>query len=708
MLSLTTAISTLSPVAKKIAPALERLGLKTVEDLLFYFPHRYQDFRQVVPIKNLEEGAAVTVKARVESINNRRSFRTRRSVTEALVSDESGSLRLVWFNQPYLAKILQPGKEFLFAGTPKRDMLGAQIINPIFERVHEGPTAHTARLVPLYPLTSGVTQKQLRFVMQQATSAANQIHDWLPSEVIKERNLWPLMFAAQKIHFPGSDDELFKSLRRLKFDEWFIIQLKAELARRELAIAKAPAITFHEEAVKKFVGSLPFKLTAAQKVAAWDIIKDTREPHPMNRLLSGDVGSGKTVVAALATYNAILDKFQAAWMAPTEILAHQHYASLCKLLGDSVKIGILTNSECEINSIRLNYKSKAKLRKAFYEKIESGELQVVVGTHALLVDEVIFNKLGLVVVDEQHRFGVSQRQVIKKKGSGVHFLSMTATPIPRSLALVLFGDLALSTIDELPPGRKRTMTRLVPPTKRTAAYQFIREQITHGRQAFVVCPLITGGDEGEDMLGSDVGAIHELPLQAGAEKRSVESEYKKLSTKIFPDLRIGFLHGKMKPAVKQETMDKFKSGALDILVSTSVVEVGVDVPNASVMMIEGADHFGLAQLHQFRGRVGRAQHQSYCLLFTENTNEKTLERLELFERENSGFKLAEKDLSWRGPGEVYGTEQSGALRLKLARITDTEVLAEARATARELVPRLLDYPAIIKKLSQWESIVHLE
>lgn len=686
MPTLAAPISALNFVGAKIAPKLELLGLATARDLLQYFPFRYEDYRTVVAINKLVEGRAVTVRARVVSISNRRSFKTRRVVTSALVSDDTGSLRVSWFNQFYLSKLLKPGTEIFLAGTVKSDMLGPKFVGPTFEFIKVGATTHTARLVPIYPLTAGVSQKQLRFVMSQIIELAKTLPEWLPNTIVSEHKLMGYAAAVSQIHFPVDEKLLVQSIRRLKFDELFLLQLKAALARQELATITAPALAFHEPEIQTFVKQLPFTLTPAQKIAAWEIVQDLQKPHPMNRLLSGDVGSGKTVVAALAAYNTILNNHQVAFMAPTEILAEQHFQSLSKIFGGMVCVGLLTNAHCEISTARLNYANKPKQRRALYEKISSGAVQILVGTHALLVPEVQFKNLGFVVVDEQHRFGVAQRQIIKQKGAGAHFLSMTATPIPRSLALAIYGDLEVSVIDTLPPGRKKIITRLATPDKRALAYNFIREQVKKGRQVFVICPLITPGVTKD--TATDPGFLPGLMIPTSAlERRSVKTEYERLAKEIFPDLKVGYLHGKMPAKEKQATMAHFKDNKINILVSTSVVEVGVDIPNASVMMIEGAESFGLAQLHQFRGRVGRSSHQSYCVLFTTTDNPKTLERLKYFETEPNGFKLAERDLQIRGPGEVYGLEQSGQLHLKLARLTDTLLIKETRAASKALVAK---------------------
>jgi len=698
-MNLSTPVTLLSKVGKTSAKRLKDLGINTAQDLLYYFPFRYDDYSHIVKIKDLEEGKMVTVEAQIGILANKRTRnRYRMAITESLVSDDSGSMRVVWFNQPYITKILKPGDMVYLSGKVKRDMLGPELISPVYEKIKAGAAAtHTARLVPIYPLTAGLTQKQIRYLVSQVVELAKNIPEWLSQEIRKEYNLAPISQALHDIHFPSGQEELDIALRRLKFDELLEIQLEAELARQNKAHIKAPALAFKEQAIKEFVQSLPYTLTSAQKVAAWEILQDLNKTTPMNRLLSGDVGSGKTAVAAMAIFDAFLNNYQAVMMAPTEILASQHYASLSKLFGKKITIGLLTQGRSEILNVELKSRTKVGRKKEFLEKISAGELELVIGTHALLSEGVKLKNLGLVVVDEQHRFGVSQRQLIKEKGEGVHFLSMTATPIPRSFALMLYGDLDISIIDQLPPGRKKILTRLVTAFNRNKAYDFIRAQVKLGRQVFVVCPLIEADDEESNIYFS--------PAQ---DKKSVMSEYQKLSATVFPDLKVGYLHGKLKSAEKEEIMTKFTEKKIDILVSTSVVEVGVDIPNASVMMIEGAERFGLAQLHQFRGRVGRSSHQSYCLLFTNSTSEKSLERLNFFEKENDGFKLAEKDLEIRGPGEVYGTMQSGLTSLQLAKLTDRELVKSAKEAAKKTAAKLYLYPSVEEKMKERKRRIHLE
>ena len=680
-----TSVVHLNRVGKTVANRLSILGIKTIRDLLFHFPFRYEDFSHLVSISQLQEGAEVTTHGKVELIGNKRSPRKRKIITEALVSDGTGQLRVVWFGQPFLTKNLHVGDEVYLSGRVSSDMLGMQMVSPVYERGSTG--THTARIVPMYPLTAGVTQKQLRFLMSQIIELANEVEDWLPEELRERIDLMPLAEAIRTIHFPENLDEIKHAERRLKFDELFVLQLRAEMIRQSLKRSKAPALNFQETEIKKFVAGLPFVLTKDQKVAAWEMLQDMQKPEPMNRLLEGDVGSGKTVVAALIMYNAVLNGTQAAIMAPTEILAKQHLQSLKQLLPEQ-RLALLTSSEVKCEQVELREKTKKGVEEEVKQHIAAGNIEVIIGTHALLTRDVQFHNLGLVVVDEQHRFGVDQRKVLKEKSGNLeatpHFLSMTATPIPRSFALTLYGDLDVSFIRQKPEGRKEIKTRLVAPHHRQKAYEFIRVQVQQGRQVFVICPLIESTDE----------------------KKSVMAEFKKLSTQIFSDLRVEYLHGKMKPKEKDEVMLRFVEGKVDVLVSTSVVEVGVNIPNASVMMIEGAERFGLAQLHQFRGRVGRAEHQSYCFLFTDIHSQEVQKRLSFFEKTTDGFVLAEYDLQTRGPGDVYGTAQSGMMQLRLATMRDVELIKLAREVARGI--DFEQYPTLKEKVQEWENSVHLE
>ncbi|MEK7481203.1 MAG: ATP-dependent DNA helicase RecG [Patescibacteria group bacterium] len=670
-MELETSVSKLKTAGPTLCRRLQRLGIATVRDLLFYFPFRHEDWSTVAPIRQLHHGDEVTVCGVVELIANRRtSWRRGKMLTEALVRDATGTLRVVWFNQPYLGQQIKQGDTLSFSGRVKEDMFGLQMVSPMWERA--GRATNTARIVPVYSATEGVTQKQLRFLMKQALPAVEHIAEWLPDEVRDRADVCGVREAMVQFHFPDSLDALHHAEARLKFDELLLVQMLAVANRAALSAMRAPRIPFDGDAMRAWVAGLPFTLTPHQKKAAWEILQDMEKTQPMNRLLEGDVGSGKTAVAAMAAYSAVRAGFQVAIMAPTEVLAFQHERTFAKLLGaQGIPIGVTTHT-----------------------KKTERDAPVIIGTHALLEESAQFKNLGLIVVDEQHRFGVEQRKLLKEK-SGTdavpHFLSMSATPIPRSFALTVFGDLDLSIIPELPPGRKPIITRLVEPRNREKAYAFVRKQIEAGRQAFVVCPLIDPSPR--------------------EEKKAVTEVYEKLSKEIFSDLRVAYLHGRMKGKEKDAVMQQFAKGETDILVSTSVIEVGVDVPNATIMWIEGAERFGLAQLHQFRGRVGRGEHQSYCLAFSESDSEKSVERLRWFEKERNGFVLAEKDLEMRGPGEVFGTAQSGMMHLKLARLTDTALVKKSRDVARWLftVDRTLaQWPSLKARFNGWRQEVHLE
>ena len=696
---LDTPIIHLNKVGQALEKRLLRLGIKTARDLLFYFPFRYEDFSEVAGIAQLRDGQETTVQGIIELIANKRSSRKRTMITEAVISDGHAQMRVVWFGQPFIAKSLHVGDHVFLSGKVKDDMFGLQMVGPTYEKVkkQEGgdiEMLNTARIVPIYSLTIGITQKQLRMLIKQIMPVATELKEWLPEDIQDRADVMPLHEALSHIHFPEDMDSLKHAERRLKFDELFLLQLRAEMIRQEVKRETAVEIPFAEDVIKTFVDGLSFTLTKAQKIAAWEILKDIEKTEPMNRLLEGDVGSGKTVVAAMATLDAIHAGFQVAIMAPTEILAKQHFVSFQQLLPET-KMLLITGSEVRDWRLEIEETSKKKRREAAVSFVKNGDAQIVIGTHALLTADVLFNNLGLVIVDEQHRFGVEQRKMIRGKSGDnntmPHFLSMTATPIPRSFALTLYGDLDLSIINEMPVGRKPVDTTLIEPKKREQAYGFIREQVKGGRQVSVICPLI----EEKEEQGT-----------TGSEKKSVLVEYEKLSKKIFPDLRVSYIHGKLKAVEKDDVMKQFSDDEIDILVSTSVVEVGVNIPNASVMMIEGAENFGLAQLHQFRGRVGRSEYQSYCFLFTDSDSRRVAERLSFFSKTTDGFTVAEYDLEMRGPGEVYGKMQSGMNELKFATMQDGELIKLARDVARGI--DFKKYRSLKEKVEEWEREVHLE
>ncbi len=692
MLNLDTKIEDLYSVGKTIAARLKRLDLKTAKDLLFYFPFRYEDFREITRIKNLKVNANANIAGQIELIQNKKSPRKRMYITEALISDESGKIKVIWFNQPFIVKNLRIGDKVSLSGKVTDDNFGLIMKAPIHEKISGFESVHTQGLVPNYHLTANLTQKQIRFLIKQIIKLAKKIPDSLPRETAKSQKLISLAKAIEYIHFPKNYEEVEAARKRLGFEELFLLQLQSLLIKQKLDKAKAKKQKFKEKQIKKFVSSLPFKLTNAQRQAAWEIIQDTGKARPMSRLLEGDVGSGKTIVAVIAMFNTALNNSQAVLMVPTEILAKQHYNTICKMLPKNIPICLLTHSQFSIFNFHPSseYKqfSNNELisKKIVTNNINNGKIKIIIGTHSLIQKSIKFANLALAIIDEQHRFGVEQRkQLIENNKTSVlpHFLSMTATPIPRSLALALYGDLDLSIINEMPKGRKKIDTFVVPENKRLDGYKFMRKQIKAGRQIFVICPLIDISDK----LGL----------------KSVKEEFKKLDKHVFPDLNIKMLHGRLKSKEKEKIMQDFLDNKVNILVSTSVVEVGVDVSNATIMMIEGADRFGLAQLHQFRGRVGRAEHKSYCFLFTDSTAPNTIKRLQAMTKYNDGFKLAKIDLKLRGPGEVYGTMQKGFPILKIATIFDYEQIKKARVEAENLLkkdPKLEKSLGLKKKLDK--------
>lgn len=700
MLQLTSPISDLSRVGKTTAKYLQKLGLAQAQDLLFYMPFRYDDLRETKLIKDLKAGETVTIIGTIELIQNKRSARQRKYLTEALISDESETIKVIWFNQPFLTRNLKAGDKISLAGKVSDSYGQLSLISPVYEKIYSEDLIHTKGLIPNYHLSAGLSQKQLRFLIKQTLPLAKQVPDWLPERVRKNLKLLTLSEALAQAHFPKNPNEAQAASLRLNFSDLFLRQLKAESIKSQLKARQAPQIKFQEAATKKFVAGLPFRLTDDQRRSAWEILNDLEKNQAMSRLLEGDVGSGKTLVAALALFNTALNNYQGVIMVPTEILASQHFKSLAKLLGSfNVKIGLLTRGHKNINyqseSINSSLKGKAKNEAITKEILNNSD--IIIGTHALIQESLEFRQLGLVVVDEQHRFGVVERHKIISSGTKdltPHFLSMTATPIPRSLALAIYGDLDLSIIKQLPANRKTIITKIVREEDRRKSYEFIKQQVASGRQVFVICPLIDESDK--------------------SGYKSVKAEYERLDKEIFPDLPVGLLHGRLKSEEKERVMANFLEQKTKILVATSVIEVGVDVPNATIMIIEGAERFGLAQLHQFRGRVGRGEHQSYCFLFPsdeEEMNEKSSKRLEALTKYSDGLSLAKVDLKLRGAGDIYGASQSGWPEIKIATLFDYELIKKAKDEAEKIItedPELKTYPLLKEKLGQWENNVHLE
>lgn len=713
-ISLSDSIEKLKGVNCKIVKPLKVLGIHTVYDLLRHIPFRYDDFSKIVNIAELTPGETATIRAKINKITNKRTWKKNIYITEAEVSDESGMIKAVWFNQPFLTRNLKIGGLVNLAGKAVFNNNSLYLQNPAYERIFENSTSehtHTGGLVPIYRETAGITSRWIRFLVKNSIEQVAQIEEILPQEIIKKHDLLPISSAILKIHFPENVDEVKEAKRRLAFEELLLIQLLILKARRKIKKSDAPPIPFDIEKTKRFVASLSFALTDSQRKAAWEILQDMSKNIPMNRLLEGDVGSGKTVVAAIAALNAASKGRQIAIMAPTEVLARQHFHTLSNMVADfGFNVGLLTGNSAEIFDSEI--KSEYKLKKQeFLNQLTSKKLLIVTGTHALISEKVSFPSLGLIVLDEQHRFGVNQRAELLKRyktASGLmpHLLSMTATPIPRTLTLTLYGDLDISLLNEMPKNRKNIITKIITLAERPSAYDFVREEIKKGRQAFVICPRIEAQEDSK--IKSEKAYQQELLKK---EVKAVKEEYQKLSSEIFPDLKIAMLHGKMKPQEKERIMKEFKANRFNILVSTSVIEVGIDVPNAVLMLIEGAEHFGLAQLHQFRGRVGRGEYQSYCFLFAGNTVLANSQRLKVLINCQNGFELAEKDLEIRGPGDFLGTRQSGLPDLTMASLTNKILIKEAREEAMRLLkedPELIRHSKLKKHLEKFNSKIHFE
>jgi len=736
-MNLSTPVEKLPRIGPAYQKRLKKLGIKTVRDILFHFPHRYEDFSNMVPIAKAEFGQSLSIQGKILEIKNIRTFRKRMTLTQAIVGDKSGAIKVIWFNQPYLINTLKKGDSLFLAGKITSKASSRYLSSPAYEKIPDNVESldltHTGRLIPVYPETEGLSSRWLRFIVKPLlTKLKKEIPDSLPEKLREKRKLLPLEKAIWQIHFPDSLKSAEEAKERFVFEELLNLSLVVLRERMKLAKEKAIAIPLNLSLTKKFTNSLAFKLTDDQKKATWQILKDLEKPRPMNRLLEGDVGSGKTVVATIAALNVAKAGFQVAFMAPTEILTKQHFKTVGELLKKfNLSIGLITGKENQL-------KNKKIPRKQLLENIKKGRVDILIGTHALVQEEVKFGKLALVIIDEQHRFGVEQRaHLCQQKNLIPHLLSMTATPIPRTLSITIYGDLDLSLIKELPKGRRKIITKVIPPENRNKAYSFIREQVKKGGQVFVVCPRI-------EPTGS--GLVDEAGPRSWAEVKAVKEEYEKLSKIIFPDLKVGMLHGKMKNEEKEKIMKDFKSGKTNVLVSTSVIEVGIDIPNATVMMIEGADKFGLAQLHQFRGRVGRGKEQSFCFLFTQARQSQVQDRDEtivssttefsakLVEEDKSssspfasarvtnqrlraitvcenGFELAEKDLQIRGPGDFSGQRQWGIPDFAMNSLKDISLVEETRQAAKEILeedPELKKYPLLRERLKEFRERIHLE
>jgi len=715
-MNLQTPIANLSGVGPFVAKKLTRLGIKTLEDLLYHFPFRYEDFSKITPIDKITLNCNVCVKGKILEIKGTRTWQKKMHLTTAVIEDKTGAIKVVWFNQPFLLKTIQSGQELYLAGKARMNKDGVFLSNPVYEIADEiNPTKHTARLVPVYEETIGLTSRWFRnFFAKNLPFLSEHLVEFLPSQIIQQYNLLPFKEALWQIHFPQSLQMAQKAQNRFAFEELLITELFVLKERLKINQQKAPVIDLKLEEIKKFVQSLPFRLTDSQKKCAWQILKDMQKPHPMNRLLEGDVGSGKTVVALIAILNCIKNGYQVALMAPTEILVNQHFKTAAVLLKKfKVRIALLTGKKDLLISQKISYEKDGKMlletieisRSKILEKTKKGEIDLLVGTHTLIQDKVKFQNLGLVIVDEQHRFGVQQRAKLNQKSDILaHFLSMTATPIPRTLALTVYGDLDLSVLDQMPSGRKPVITKIIPPQKREEAYQFITKQIEQGNQAFVICPRI------EPNSPENTESLLERK-NIWAEVKAVKAEYEKLAQEVFPRFKVAMMHGKMKANEKEKIMRQFQNGKIDILVSTSVVEVGIDIPKATVMIIEDADRFGLAQIHQFRGRVGRSDLQSYCFLFTNSAGKKTRERLSALLQAKNGFELAQKDLEIRGPGSLLGAKQWGLPDLAMSYLNNLQLIETVREAAKNLLtndPYLRDFALLNKKINNLGQKIHLE
>ena len=688
----------LEEIFKQLAPrqkaSLKNLGLRTTRDLLYNFPYRYENPADLKRIGEVFEGEKVRVWGKVRKIDYEKTWKKKMNIAYATVEDTTGRIKLVWFRQPYIAKMLPEGSCAIFSG--KVAMRGPEkyIANPLYDIVPCNvipafSKEDSAKLQPLYSSASGISSLWISKAIEKIL-AETGVEEFLPEEIIKRYHLPDLPKALRWAHFPKTEDHASAAKKRFAFEEVFLMQLLRMSQKEEIKKSSGIKLENIEKLRDEFIKLLSFKLTAAQERAMGEVAKDLKSGHPMNRLLEGDVGSGKTAVAGCAAYILAKNGLEAAYMAPTEILARQHFETFTKLFKNSgIKIGLLTSSisdkfPSKVNPALSTHISKSQLLKW----VANGEIPILIGTHSLIEKKVVFKKLGLAMVDEQHRFGVLQRsRLFKKTALPPHFLTMTATPIPRTLALTIYADLDVSLIDEMPAGRKPIETKIVPPKERNLAYEFIRSKLSEGDQAFVICPRIEPKDP------SKTGWLK-------AEMKSVKEEYKKMKEKIFPEFEIGLMHGRLTPKEKEETMRKFRDGKTQVLVSTSVVEVGVDVPNATIMLIEGAERFGLAQLHQFRGRVGRSEKKSYCFILAGSYSANIFKRLKALTTAKTGFELAEYDLEFRGAGELTGKKQWGISDIGMEALRNLKMVEAARLEARAIIESasLSKYPLLTEKV----------
>jgi len=675
---------------------LKKLGIVSMRDLLFHFPNRYEDYSIIRKISDLIPNERATIGGIVSSFRSGRTFQKKMLLAEAIIEDETGSIRAIWFNQKFVAQMMKPGMEIRVSGKVSADKKGLLFSNPAFERAERDVT-HTGRLVPIYPETAGLTSKFFRWQIGDILKKnLHDIPDFVPEDILERLHLPTLPRALAYIHFPKTEDETILAQKRFAFNEMLLVQLKVLLTKSSWDRSKAAPFPKAENDAESLIKSLPFELTGAQKRAATEILADLTQPKPMNRLLNGDVGSGKTAVAAIACGSVAKGNFQSALLAPTEVLARQHYETFSKLFRDTrIKVSLLTQAYQFLEGVPV---ARATLLSA----LKAGMIDILIGTHAIIQKDIRFKNLALIVVDEQHRFGVAQRAYLQDAARTIndglpdavpHFLAMTATPIPRTLTLAYFGNLELSLLDEMPRSRKPIITKIAKNNAdRNAIYEFIKKHIADGRQAFIILPLV---EESEAL----------------ADVKAATVECERLKKDIFPDLSIGLLHGRLKSKEKEVIMLGFKEKKYDILVATSVVEVGIDVPNATIMIIEDADRFGLSQLHQFRGRVGRGEHQSYCFLFPGENSSTENARMKILERTNNGFEIAEEDLKLRGPGSFFGIRQSGLPDVAMENLANIKLVKVSRTEAETLLkkdPTLETLPLLREELKKFEERIHLE
>lgn len=699
-MNFSTPIENIKYIGEKQSKKLKKIKIYTLGDLLFYFPEHYEDFSKISNIQDLKINENSVIKGKVIDISEERSFRKRMSILTILLSDESSSIEVIFFNQGFLKQNIKKGDELIIAGKLRFKGRSLYFSPTIFEKTNKDELTHLGQIMPVYKETRGLSSKYIRFILKPLVySFKDKLPETLPKEIIKENDLMSFKDAFEQIHFPKTMEQAKKAKERFVFEQLFFISLFSLKKKYEIKNEKAQKIEIKKDVIQRLKDSLPYKLTSAQNKVIEQTLSDLNIPHPMNRLLQGDVGSGKTVVASTIALNCIKNKTQVVFMAPTEILAKQHFKTIFDILKRfNVNVGLLTGKEDKYYSYKLKNDTIEISRQKLLEKCKEGEIDVLIGTQALIVKKdknnkpkVLFQNLGLVIIDEQHRFGVKQRKelCLENNDKIPHLLSMTATPIPRSLALTIWGDLDLSIIDKMPKGRKEIKTSIILPIERERTYKFIEKELKKENQCFVICPRIEE-DESSKL-----------------ELKNVKDEYENLK-QIFPDFKIEMLHGKMKPKEKDEIMKNFKKKKFDILVSTSVIEVGIDIPNATVILIEGADRFGLAQLHQFRGRVGRSDKQSYCFLATDSNSKKTIQRLKAMEGYSSGFKLSEIDLKLRGPGDFFGVKQWGFSDYVMEALKDIDVIEKAGKAAKKILPKIEKYPMTLKRLESFENKVHIE